>query len=120
LKVMSRYTAQAEDGALLDSYPRTHHGARCEPRLGLDSDRPDYQIEGGPAPVMIACAQVNPLRQAAMIANLNLSQIVYPDVLTDPRVIANSQAPRELNPHTGLDGHPPADLGAKSSQQPNA
>jgi hypothetical protein len=120
LKVVDRYAAQAEDGAFLDGYSWTHYRARREPGLGLDSDRPDYQVEVGPAPVMIARAQVNPLGQAAMIANLNLSQIVYPDVLTDPRVIANSQAPRELDTDAGLNGHLPADPGAKSPQQPNA
>jgi len=51
-----------------------------------------------------------------MIADQNLSQIVQPDILADPTMIADFKSPRKLHADAGLDRYAGTYAGAEQSQ----
>ena len=65
---------------------------------------------------MTARANVGVLRQAAVDADGDGCQIVYPRPLAYPGVIANREAPGEFHTYARLDDDTAADAGAKELQ----
>ena len=48
----------------------------------------------------------------------HIGQVVDPDILAKPAVVADTQAPGKLDPYTRLDAAAPTDPGAKEGKQP--
>ncbi len=61
------------------------------------------QVESGLRPVVAPGAEVSALRYAAVRSDLHFGQIVDPDILADPAVIADGESPRKFHPHARLD-----------------
>jgi hypothetical protein len=75
------------------------------------------EIKAFLVPVMASCAQVNALGNAAIGTNSYGRQIIDPNVFAYPRMIADLQAPRELDTHTLFDIHVLSNLRAKRPEQ---
>src|SRR5580658_438887 len=81
------------DGPGSERYAGTDHGLCANPRTALTADRSSEKPHVGRGPVVISGAKVHSLRKATMCAYGDLRQIVDPQILSEPRVIANVEIP---------------------------
>jgi hypothetical protein len=69
---------------------------------------------------MASRAEIDALRQAAMLADTDVGEIVEPDMFTDPAVVADFQPPGKLHHDSGLDRDATADARAEQTEQKHA
>jgi hypothetical protein len=67
------------------------------------------------AKIMIPCAKKCSLGYASMATNTNWFKIQNKNLFSYPRMLADLQPPRKVNIDTGLDHHPPSNLGPEYS-----
>ncbi len=89
------------------TYRRANHGTGCDQRIApdnavgqhdclgsdpcaaFDNDRRGDQVESATAMIVAAGAQIGALRNANMIAQANVGQVIDPNALAEPAVVAN-------------------------------
>lgn len=117
MKVARRDTAYREHASFADGHARCNDGSRRDPSSVTYADRRGTKVEARGFPVVVSCAQISRLRNAAMRADGDVGKVVDPGILSDPGVIADCQPPREFDAHAGLDRHAVADTRAEQAQQ---
>ncbi len=82
-----------------------------------DVNRSDFQFKRRAAMIMAAGAEIRTLRDAYVVFNDNIVQVVDPHLLANPAIISNRQPPGILDSDMGLDDHAFADRGTEPAQQ---
>src|SRR4051794_2988002 len=93
---------------------------RSHPSPVVNGDRFHNQPETDIRPIVISRAKISTLRNARVLADRNLYQIVYPAILAEPGVITYRQQPRVLHPNTRLDYDAIPNVSAEQHQQKTA
>ncbi len=70
-------------------------------------------------PMVISRAEVGTLRKTTIAPNSHFSEIVDPDILTNPTIAAYFQAPGKLHPHTWFNSYPLSYLCRKKPKKKN-
>jgi len=99
----SRYdAASCRNSALPDPDAWTYHCSGAYPGSRLNRDGFHAEAEAWVRPIVIPGAQVRTLRDTYIRANRDGGEIVDPDVLPDPCVGSNRQAPWKFNANARL------------------
>jgi len=102
LKITGRHGAERKDSALTYPNPRADRRPRTNPCPVLNHNGLGNKIESVLRPVMVTRAQIGALRNAALCPYCHLGEIVNPNILPNPAVHVDGQAPGKFNSHIGL------------------
>jgi len=119
-QIAGRDASQSKNGTASGGDTRADNRTRRKPNLVFENDRLDQEVEANAAPIVTAGAEIRTLGQAAMIAAQNLSQIVQPDILPDPTMIADFKSPGKLDADAGFDRYAATYAGAEQLQDNDA
>jgi hypothetical protein len=97
------YSSRTDDSASPHDNSGANNCLRANPRAPFASDVSAYQAHVYGGPIVIACAKVCALRKAAVLLDLYVRQIVNPQILTQPRMLANLEMPRKFHSKARLD-----------------
>ena len=111
--------AGCHDSVGADRHTSQNQRPGAKPGSVSNFDWASDEIERRFAVVMAASADIHLLRNADVASQPDIGQIVDPNPLSDPAMIAHIETPGILDPHTGLNHQPAANPGAKwrSSQR---
>ena len=112
-------TSRSGNGAFAEYGSGQQRTSGTCPGSVKELDGLDTKTKGRIAPIVIARAQVGPLRDAYVVAQPYGGKIVDPDALAYPAVIANAQMPRIFHNYFGVNDDTAAYLGSEESQQNN-
>ncbi len=115
--MFGRHGAHRQHSVGMRRYARTDSCPRPDPNAVLQMDLTGDQIKRRFFVVVVTGQQHGALGKTDMIAEDDRHEIVNPDALTDPAVIAYRQEPGVFDIDTRLDENAPSDPGAEPAQQ---
>jgi len=115
--VLTHHSCQADHGSRTKPDARPHHRTCGNPDVVLDLDGRRPQAEGHRSKIVVSGAQVGPLGEADSISDADRGQIVNPQPLTKPAMVAYLQPPGEGDLQAGLEAPAPTDARTKKPQQ---
>ena len=101
--ILGYNAASCRNAALIHGHAGTDHGARPDPGAVAKDDGFRDKTEGGIGPVMVAGAEISPLRNAHIVPNRDLRQIVDPYLFAYPGAVPEREEPRVFNANARLD-----------------
>lgn len=107
----------SDDGIGADRNASEDECPRADPTSLFDSNRTRDEIKRATPIIVAAGAKIGPLRNARMIANFDIRQIVDPSLLANPAMISKDQSPRVLDPHVWFDDNAASDARTKEPQK---
>jgi hypothetical protein len=114
-----RHHSPGRDNCTSTNYnTRTKYCLRTDPAPLSANNWSAKQAHVDRRPVMIAGAKICALRQAAVCFYLYVREVIDPQVLTQPGMVANLEKPGEFDPNARFYVHTPADLCSEYAQQP--
>ena len=116
-KVSSRDTPHGKHTVRTARHTRTHTGTRANPNPVFKRDVAHHQVEGGFLVVVVSAKKQGALREAAVVAEGDLTEVVDPHVLADPAVVTDDQFPGVLDGDARFEDHAAPDVRTEKAQE---
>lgn len=101
----------------LDRDTRQDNGLRSDPGAGVDCYGPNLEAKCWIVPVMVASTEINALREADIVLECDVCQVVDPTILSNPTMIADAEPPGVFHADAGFDDYTSANLGTEYAQK---
>nr|WP_231598592.1 hypothetical protein [Crateriforma conspicua] len=118
-QIVGHNAARSDDSLLADGNPWANEGLSTNPSPPLNLDRLIAERKGGVTIIMVSATQKCPLRQAAIVANMNRFKVKNEKLFAQPAIISDRQFPGKVNIDTWLDIHAIPNVGSKETQETN-
>ena len=116
-EISSRNTPHGKHTVRTAGHARAYTCPRTNPNPVLKGDVADHQVKGGLLVIVVSAKKQGALREAAVVAEGDLTEVVNPHVLTDPAVITYCKFPRVLDGDARFEDHSAPDGRTKKAQE---
>jgi hypothetical protein len=116
-QILSCYRSSCQHRTFMQNHSGAYERPGAYPRAIVHPNRAHDQVKCRPRVIMVAGEQHSALRETYVATERYRRQIVNPDALPYPDMIADGQFPGKLDRHAGFEQHTSPYLRAKAPQQ---